>query len=797
MSSSTHKKLIASFSLILLCLSVVSAQDKWASGFGLDPSDQDAVKAINARMDSIRKHRPTVALVLSGGGAKGAAHIGALRHIEALGIPVDMVLGTSIGGLVGGMYALGYDSEYLDSLVRNIDWDLALSDFVERKYVSNEINRYKDTYALSVPFYYSFKDFEAMLSGSTDGSLKIGAEDEKSSSLVRKNLMGSLPSGFVQGLNVNSIFTSISVGYSDSLSFLDLPIPYVCVATDLVSGRAKVWHSGDINTAMRSTMSIPGLFTPVRTNGMVLVDGGMRNNFPADLAQSLGADLILGIELSDQAKDYDSIHNLADILWQGVDMLGNDSFRRNVKITDIRIKPDLHEFNMLSFSTASVDTIMGRGYRAALLKDEELGILKEWVGNDTTVRYAPRAVDIGVTPVLVSGIEIRGVSGEDAKYILNRLFHLDSTYVDKAILEKEVAKLYGTGFFDFVGYELLGKAEPYRLCINCRKGPIHQMGVGVRFDTEEVVSALFNVGLNVHAISGHAGEITGKLGTNPFIDLRYFYKPSSGPVFNVRTMYKYVDRNQFNFLDNRVKMQFSCWRNEAYLSNVGWKDFELRLGIRSDSFRVSDLFSDRNYPDYSLSGFPATYFLGYLNAVSDTYDAGYFPSKGHKLSLDGSVVMGGDNTEMTYIASANYSKVFRVGSGFSLIPTLYARALLGKDKPFPYMNIIGGRMAGRYLDQQIPFMGVTNAVVMSPILAVAGLDARYELAKNNYLTATLNVGNSNNSFADFLNISEDSYFMGVGLEYAYNTIAGPLRADIHWSSITKDLGFYISFGYDF
>ena len=155
--------------------------------------------------------------------------------------------------------------------------------------------------------------------------------------------MGSLPSGFVQGLNVNSIFTSISVGYSDSLSFMDLPIPFLCVATDLVSGRAKVWHSGDINTAMRSTMSIPGLFTPVRTDGMVLVDGGMRNNFPADLAQSLGADLILGIELSDKEKDYNSIHNLADILWQGVDMLGNDSFRRNIKITDIRIKPDLHE----------------------------------------------------------------------------------------------------------------------------------------------------------------------------------------------------------------------------------------------------------------------------------------------------------------------------------------------------------------------------------------------------------------------------------------------------------------------
>ena len=242
------KQLIVSFTLIILSLSVVSAQDKWAAGFGLDPSDQDAIKAINARMDSIRKHRPTIALVLSGGGAKGAAHIGAIRHLESVGIPVDMVLGTSIGGLVGGMYALGYDSEYLDSLVRSIDWDIALSDFVERKHIPNEINRYKDTYALAVPFFYSADDFEAMLSGSTDGSLRIGAGDDRSSSLTRRNLMGSLPSGFVQGLNVNSIFTSISVGYSDSLSFMDLPIPFLCVATDLVSGRAKA--SWSILTAL-------------------------------------------------------------------------------------------------------------------------------------------------------------------------------------------------------------------------------------------------------------------------------------------------------------------------------------------------------------------------------------------------------------------------------------------------------------------------------------------------------------------------------------------------------------------
>ena len=315
------KKILSILTALLVALGGISAQERWASGFGLDPSDEAALKEINARMDSIRKHRPTVALVLSGGGAKGAAHVGVIRHIESLGIPVDMVLGTSMGGLVGGLYALGYDGEYLDSLIRSLDWDLCLSDRVERELIPDEVNRYNDTYALSVPFFYRSSDYQAMLSSSKDGVLHLGAASGEGSSLIRQNILRSLPSGMVEGLNVNYEISSLTVGYSDSLDFFKLPIPFACVATDLVSGRAKVWHSGNLNTALRSTMSIPGLFNPVRTGNMVLVDGGMRNNFPCDLARDMGADLIIGVELSQLDGGYDGIRNIVDIIWQGVDLM--------------------------------------------------------------------------------------------------------------------------------------------------------------------------------------------------------------------------------------------------------------------------------------------------------------------------------------------------------------------------------------------------------------------------------------------------------------------------------------------
>ncbi len=793
-----HNKWTGLLAGLLLAAGSLQAQDRWASGFGLDPGDDQAVREINARMDSIRRHRPTVALVLSGGGAKGAAHVGAIRHIETIGIPVDLVLGTSVGGLVGGMYALGYNGDELDSLVRSINWDVVLSDRVDRKYIPYDRNRYKETYAISVPFFYSKKDFQAMLYGDKSNSLHLAANGDGATDMVRQNIFGSLPSGFVQGQNVNSLFTSISAGYSDSLDFFKLPIPYACVATDLVSGRAKVWHSGDINTAMRSTMSIPGLFTPVRTEGMVLVDGGMRNNFPADLAAEMGADLIIGIDLSDASADYNSIHNLADIIWQGVDMLGNDSFRRNLKIIDLRIKPSLPEFDMMSFSAEAVDTIMRRGYLAALEKDAELRVIKDWVGPDTLRRQAPPAIDINRTPVMISGIEFTGLSLNETDYMRSMLSLYDNHQVDRTMLEDAVAKLYGTGSFDFVGYELLGREEPFRLRFNCRKGPIHQFGVGIRFDTEEIVSTLINIGFNVHNLSGHAVDITGKVGSNPYLKAHYYFKPTSGPVFNVATGIRYTDRNQFVLGQNQFKVDYTNFRNDIYMSDFGWKDFAMQLGIRYDLYGFGTVLAKETLHEYDIDDQHSGYFGGFFNALSDTFDDGYFPTKGHRLSLEYNLAMGRvDMTSgMTHAAALHFRSAMSAGH-LTFLPSLDIRTVFGSSISLPFANLVGGRMAGRYLDQQIPLIGVTNAVAVSPILAVAGLDARWSFTKNNSLALLTQFGQTSKTLRDFIHPANAQRFFGTGIEYAYNTIIGPIRADLHWSTLSKSLGFYFSLGYDF
>ena len=353
-------------------------------------ADSIAIRQMRRRMAKIRRHRPTVALVLSGGGTKGAAHIGVIERIEELGIPVDMVLGTSMGGLVGGLYALGYTSAEMDTIVRNIDWGWAFSDKLSREYVSYTDMKYKEKYLISIPFYYE-KDYFRMKVADENrfddvmrhDVLHIGADNEDGVEMLRRNLLGSLPSGYIYGQNVSNLISSLTIGYQDSTSFQNFPKPFVCIATDMVSGKAKVWHSGKMNLAMRSTMSIPGIFAPVRTEGMVLVDGGMRDNYPTALAREMGADIIIGVDLAQKQRTYMQVNNIGDIVGQGIDMLGRETYERNVRIPDVKIKPDLHEFNMLSFSPSNIDTIIVRGKEAALAQDK---LLKE-VSEITSGRY--------------------------------------------------------------------------------------------------------------------------------------------------------------------------------------------------------------------------------------------------------------------------------------------------------------------------------------------------------------------------------------------------------------------------
>ena len=787
----------------LIILLAASACPLSARGTSVDPrADSIAVEAMRQHMAQIRVYRPTVALVLSGGGAKGTAHVGVIRRIEELGIPVDMVLGTSMGGLIGGLYALGYTVEQMDSIVRNMDWNWALSDRLSRKYISYSDMKYKEKYMLSIPFFYEKDYFKMKLADENRFDpvhkydvFNIGADNEDGPDFLKRNLLGSLPSGYIYGQNVSNLISSLTVGYQDDMDFKDLPVPFVCVAADMVSGKAKIWHSGKINDAMRSTMSIPGIFAPVRVDGMVLVDGGIRDNYPTALAREMGADIIIGVDLSDTRRTYMDVNNIGDIIGQGIDMLARDAYEKNVDIPDVKIRPRLKEYNMMSFNKQSVDTIMVRGYEAAIANDSLLRDVAMKTSGFRVKRKQP-AFGSQSDSLVIAEFEVRGVLPQEKALLKDKLNIKFGQKISKENLDEMVAQIYGTQVYDYVTYELQGDGEPFKLILNCKKGPIHQLGLGVRADTEEIVSVLLNLGFNTHRLHGHMFDLTGKLGANPYFQLHWSYDLPKLPTINASSFIRWTDMNMLNFGNNRLNLSLLDARQEVYLSNIKWRRLDIKGGIRNEIIDIRDIKSTQIVGNYDFDDLSNDFLSLFLNTRTDTFDDGYFPTKGINAGLSYDWKFSGfpDKVQPFHIIHADFKMVAPVFDRLVFIPSINFRFLIGDEIPVAYFNAMGGSLPGRFVDQQMPFMGVTNLSAMRNILTIYRADLRFKLAKNHYLTGIVNYARDSDS------LSEYAYgygHFGTGLEYSFDTIFGPLSANVHWSDVTKKLGFYLSAGYSF
>ena len=292
--------------------------------------------------------RKKVGLVLSGGGAKGMAHIGAIKVIEEIGIPIDYVVGTSMGSIIGGLYAIGYTPEQMDSLVRKQDWQFLLSDRTPRKEKNLSEREADEKYVISVPF--------------------------------SKNSIKEATGGLIKGQNIDNLFSELTFGYHDSIKFDKLPIPFACVSENIVNGNEFVFHEGILATAMRASMAIPGVFTPVRLNDMVLIDGGVVNNYPVNIAKQMGADIIIGVDVQSELRPADDLNGAGDILGQLIDLMGQDTYLKNLTETNVHIKVNVKGYSAASFTSTAIDTLIIRGERAANIQRSKLVSLQQALG---------------------------------------------------------------------------------------------------------------------------------------------------------------------------------------------------------------------------------------------------------------------------------------------------------------------------------------------------------------------------------------------------------------------------------
>ncbi len=813
--------------LICACLPTVLAAQHRIIAPSVNPmEDSLAVARVRAKMDSIRQYRPTVAVVLGGGGARGMAHLGVLRYLEEMGIPVDLVGGTSMGGLVSGLYSLGFGAEYLDSLVRAIDWTVMMSDKIPDSFQTYKVRRNKERFALTVPFHYDDEDMRNRIMRQTRFNKNYEQSDTRSGDMSQEMMakigMG-LPDGFLFGYNVRNTLSSVTVGYQDSVAFDQLPVPFFCVATDMLSMNEKNWTAGSLVDAMRSTMAIPGYFRPVRIEGMVLVDGGTRNNFPVDIAKAMGADIVIGSEMP-TPRTLADLGGLANLIMQNITLMSVDICEANRKNTDILLQHELKGYTMLSFDSKSVDDIIAQGYAKAVENKEAFEKIAKRVGAAAGAPGAPaqerrQAIDLAKRKVRVGEIRYEGVTEKESQYIISpTLLPRDGMYGREEI-EGILSALYGTKAFESVTYRVSGAEEPYTLIFDCQKGQTSEAGVGLHVDLDEAIYLGAHLGIGTRRLSGLRFVSELKIGQVSQLDLDLSYKPLAQlPVVGVTWKNSY--RNfSYRIDDDAQARTFSKARYngvnsrvEVYAEDAHMVYGNVRFGAAYEMEPYENYLDDQlHWEGWDLK---SRWFSTFASLRYDTFNESYFPTRGYRLKLDTRYVFDGYSIYLEdkgmeagehyegevppySVGTAHASVALPLGRVVVLQPSVY----FGWQTEQPgHLNFIhtlaaGGTLASRYIDNQIPFFGFSQGFfVCDSFAATAQMDVRFRLNHKNFLTVRGGVFQDKGELADLVKTPLSAYAFGA--EFGQKTIVGPMKFGAQWCNKT---GFSValSVGFDF
>ena len=576
--------------------------------------------------DKSTKRRPKVGVVFAGGGAKGAAHIGVLKVIEEMGIPVDYVTGTSMGSIIGGLYSLGYTPWELDTLISNMDWSIYMSDNVLRKDFSYSEKKKQSEYLLSIPFNTSAGIKKEI-------SKKIGKE-EGTGKYKEKVFLKSLPSGFINGQNLLNKFENLSGNYQDSMCFNDLPIPFACVATNIIDGKEVVMNKGDLPVAMRSSMAIPGVFSPVRVGDMLLSDGGQVNNFPVDVCLSMGADIIIGVDLpSHKEVKADDLGSLPQLLSHMLYTLIRTNVDKQTPLCDVYITPNTSDFTTLSFDKKSIDTIIARGYSAADKLRPELQKVKEMLmqyGELPTVNRSKKAVNFEENVFQIGSIEVRGAEAKDNEWIIKKLDLLGMKVSVKEI-DNAIAKLYGTKGYSSISYKLIGTESPYHLKLLLVKAEPHSISLGFRFDSYETAAILAGVEYNAHKLTGFKMGLATKLSYNPWAKASLSYVPRNFLKINAEYKFKQTEADLFDGGHLFFMMKYYKHSAKIYFSENYSRNWHFELGGQYQQYLYDEVAvaEDPNISTIVPEGNLITnYFGAFAKVFFDNKDKPFFATKG-------------------------------------------------------------------------------------------------------------------------------------------------------------------------
>lgn len=632
-------------------------------------------------------NRPRVALVLSGGGARGAAHVGVFRALEQLQIPVDVVIGTSMGAVVGGLYAAGLDADALETVVRDIDWVDAFIDNSARENLTYRRKRDDDDFLVRFDL------------GIRDGRIR-------------------LPTGIIQAQKLMLYLRENTLAFSETESFDALPTPFRAVAADLGTGDTVVLDSGDLAKSMRASMSAPGVFAPVELEGRTLVDGGLAMNLPVEVAKSLGVDVIIAIDVGFPVLPLETLDSALDVSNQMLTILIERETREQRALLgprDVLIQPALGELGSTEFLRA-LDAIE-IGYQSTLQAAAELAALR--VDRQSYAAHQSLRVRRATEPVVPSFVRIETDAGIRPEVISTRMATQPGGPLSIEQLRKDLAKIYGLGLFERVDYAVVKDKESgetgLRIDASAKQwGPGYlRFGLALEEDFEgsgsfQASARYLKTGINE---LGAEWRTSLSVGANLAMESE-FYQPVSQDLRYFVAPIARVDQRNVNVFDptgERIA-RYRLLTGNAELSfgrEIGnWA--EVRLGVFRETGSAAVKVGDPVLPslDFDAGGVRAS--IGF-----DTLDDTLFPKRGSRFELTTRAVregLGGLRDYETF--RSTYDGYWTVGRHtFSVGLDLATSS--NADDVIPETNFLGGFLNLSGLDRDAlsgPHAGVARVV---------------------------------------------------------------------------------------
>ena len=729
---------------------------------------------LNAKTDSTAvssntaQKRDKVAVVLSGGGAKGMAHIGVLKVLERAGIPVDIITGTSMGSIIGGLYSIGYNAHALDSMGRVQDWSYVITDKEDMRRQSLNDRQKQNTYLYST-------------------GLAIGKQDKQGG-------------GIIKGKNLAELFQQLCVGFTDSLDFSrDLRIPFACVATNIIDNSEVDFHSGRLPQAMRASMAIPAAFSPVRIGDMVLVDGGLKNNYPADIAREMGAEVIIGVTVQGTPKVAEDMNSTMSILSQIIDVNCKNKLDENLAITDLHLQVDTKGYGSASFSQAAIDTLIRRGEELAMSHWDDIIALKKRIGIDESFRPTilhPLRPKVMTEKQRVTSYTFENMTPQ-AERFLRQKFHLDrNDSIDAKLTQELTTSMRVDLFYQTAECRLVPEGDGVHVVLTAGNRKSVQLHAGVRFDTEEYAAVQLGLDIPMKTAVPVNADITLRLGKRMMargeitVHPRSFTRPTLSYTFHRNDVDIYMDGD----LDYNIR--YNQFQAEFLPINFDLRHFNLQMGLRWDYMHYRNKLGSETAMQVTLENEHFYSYRARLNYNSE--DDWYFPSRGSRFKaeyayLTDNFAQLNDKPGMSEV-NANWRTSLSIGSRFTLQPMLYGRLLFGSTIPPVFSNTIGGDWFGHYVEQQMPFAGIGNIEYANHQFVAAQLQAQQRIGGNSYVLLRVAGAQHANRLKELLDYRT---LLGGQIAYYYNTIVGPVGATVGYSNRTKKPYFYINLGYEF